>query len=431
MSTATVTAPLESVQEDRFEPSVSGWIARFAFHILIFGGLLWVTANVPGFWADRISLAVIYAIIGLSLNMVLGYVGQVSLGHHAFVGISAFVAAWYVTEKAGCTIEGGCGVTAFFTGLVLATLAGAAAAGLLGLVALRIRGLYLALITLAYGFMAEHSIFEIPALTRGGAGMPAPRPKGFTSDTEFAFLTFVFLTLVIWIDWRFLRSKVGRAVLAIKHSEPVAASYGVNVTSYKTLAFVLSGSFAGLAGGLYAFRNLNVVANDFRFDLALLWVLMVVVGGLGNRVGVVIGSAFFALFPFLLDMIKPVREWAEDFGRDLSVFGLVLGALLAILTIIQFEGGIGEQISPITRWLGGRKFEVHPGGHGGHGHGPGKGEKEKKEPLAAKLGLTKKSEPHGATEPPANVEPGSHVDATSEQQPDDIAAPRGDRGDVS
>jgi len=398
---ATITAPLEGVRDEPWQPSLAGWVARLAVHILIFGGLLYVTAQVPGFWADRISLAVIFAIIGLSLNMVLGYVGQVSLGHHGFVGISAFVAAWYVTEKAGCSIEQGCGLTPFLTALVLASLAGAVAAGLLGLVALRIKGLYLALITLAYGFMAEHSIFEIPALTRGGAGMPAPRPKGFTSDTEFAFLTFVFLALVIWVDWRFLRSKVGRAVLSIKHSEPVAASYGINVTSYKTLAFILSGLFAGLAGGLYAFRNLNVVSNDFRFELALLWVLMVVVGGLGNRVGVVIGSAFFALFPFLLELIKPLHQWAEGLGRELSVFGLVLGALLAILTIILHPGGIGDQVAPISRWLGGKPFSFHPDGHGHH---PKKG--EKKDALLAKVGLTKRS----------GEEPGDHDGEPNEKE---------------
>jgi branched-chain amino acid transport system permease protein len=384
----TVAAPAEPVHSERWQPTVSGWVARLVVLVVIFGGVLYLTATVPGFWADRISLAVIYAIIGLSLNMVLGYVGQVSLGHHGFVGISAFVAAWYVTEKAGCTLEAGCGLTDFFTGIVLATLAGGASALLLGLVALRIKGLYLALITLAYGFMAERSIFEIPALTRGGAGMPAPRPKGFTSDTEFAFLCMVFLVVVLWIDWRFIRSKVGRAVLSIKHSEPVASSYGINVTSYKTMAFILSGMFAGMAGGLYAFRNLNVVSNDFRFELALLWVLMVVVGGLGNRVGVVIGSAFFALFPFLLEAIKPIHAWAEDFGRDLSTFGLILGSALAILTIIQFQGGIGEQISPITRWLGGKKFSMHPEGHG---HAPKSG--GKKDALLAKVGLTKKADP--------------------------------------
>ena len=416
--TAASLPAVGTTEQERWQPSVQGWVARLVVLTVIFGGVLLVTAIVPGYWADRISLAAIYAIIGLSLNIVLGYVGQVSLGHHGFVGIAAFVAAYYVTEKAGCTVEGGCGLSAFATGIVFAVLSGGVAAGLLGLVALRIRGLYLALITLSYGFMAERSIFEISFLTRGGAGMPAPRPKGFTTDTEYAFLTLAFLTLVLFIDWRFLRSKVGRAVLSIKHSEPVAASYGINVTAYKTLAFVLSGLFAGLAGGLFAFRATNVVSNDFNFSIALLWVLMVVVGGLGNRVGVVIGSAFFALFPFLITLLEFLKEAIQRVGREESDIGLVFGAALAILTIIGFEGGIGEQISPITRWLGGKKFAVHPEGHG---HAP-KGEKKA---LLSKVGLSKKSEPHAATESPAAVEPGAHTDATSEQQPDEVPAPPG------
>jgi branched-chain amino acid transport system permease protein len=423
MSTTAETAPLPAATGDahveRWQPSVQGWVARLVILTLVFGGVLWITATAPGFWADRISLAAIYAIIGLSLNMVLGYVGQVSLGHHGFVGIAAFVSAYYVTEQAGCTIEGGCGLSAFATAIIFAVLSGGVAAGLLGLVALRISGLYLALITLSYGFMAERSIFEISFLTRGGAGMPAPRPEGFTSDTQYAFLTLAFLTLVIFIDWRFLRSKVGRAVLSIKHSEPVAASYGINVTAYKTMAFILSGLFAGLAGGLFAFRSTTVVSNDFNFSIALLWVLMVVVGGLGNRVGVVIGSAFFALFPFFVGAAEFARDFFHKLGREESDIGLVLGAALAILTIIQFQGGIGEQISPITRWLGGKKFEGH------HGHKAPKGEKKKQGALLAKMGLHKDSEPHAATEDPESVEPGSQAKATSEEQPEELPAPAG------
>jgi branched-chain amino acid transport system permease protein len=325
---------------------------------------------------------VIFAIIGLSLNIVLGYLGQVSLGHHAFVGIAAFVSAYYVTEKAGCSAEK-CSLGAFSAGLVFAILSGGAAAGLLGLVALRIKGLYLALITLSYGFMAERSIFEIPFLTRGGAGMPAPRPEGFTTDRAFAFLCFIFLALVIFVDWRMIKSKVGRAVLSIKHSEPVAASYGINVTAYKCMAFILSGMFAGLAGGLLAFRATNVVSNDFNFANALLWVLMVVVGGLGNRTGVVIGSAFFALFPFLIELIGPLDKFVSGtLNRNPAEFTPVIGAALAILTIIRFPGGIAEQLSPITRWLGGKRFSMHPDGGHGDAHSP-------KKTVLSKLGLHK------------------------------------------
>jgi branched-chain amino acid transport system permease protein len=372
MSTEAVAARTAQPKGQTWTPTSRGWTVRLVTIFGLFGLILYVTATVPPYWADRISLAAVWAIIGLSLNVVLGYVGQVSLGHHGFIGIAAFVAAYYATEQAGCSVEGSCSMGAFAAATFFAVLSGGLAAGLLGLVALRIKGLYLALITLAYGFMAERSIFEISSLTRAGAGMPAPRPSGFTSDRAFAYLCLIVLAIVIFVDWRLIKSKAGRAILSIKHSEAVASSYGINVTAYKVLAFVLSGVFAGLAGSLMAFRAENVVANDFQFQTALLWVLMIVVGGLGNRTGVVIGSAFFALFPFLIELAKPVEHFlSSTLERDPAEISLVLGALLALVTIVQYPGGIAEQISPITRWLRGEKFSMHPDGGGHHkSHGP-------------------------------------------------------------
>jgi branched-chain amino acid transport system permease protein len=389
MATATEVLPPIVSQDEKWRPSTRGWMARRLVLLLIFGAILFLTATVEGFWADRISRAAIFAIIGLSLNMVLGYIGQVSLGHQAFVGIAAFIAAYYATERAGCEFEG-CSMSTFVTSTVFAALSGAIAAGVLGLVALRIRGLYLALITLAYGLVSQNSIFEISFLTRGGAGMPAIRPDGWVGDNAFAFLTLIFLTGIIFVDWSMMRSKVGRAILAVKHSEPVAASYGINVTGYKIIAFMMSGLFAGIAGSLFAFRREAVVANDFILIETLTWVLMVVVGGLGNRVGVIIGSAFFALFGFILE---PILHWVgglwsplhflEEAGAQAYVV-IIVGAALAILTIILYPGGIGEQISPITRWLGGQRFSMHPEGHGKReAHGP----KELKTGLMGRLGL--------------------------------------------
>lgn len=362
-----MTVPSEALagasQRTEWRPSIQGRVARIAVLIGLIELVLVVTARVPSFWADRIALAAVFAIIGLSLNVVLGYTGQVSLGHHAFVGIAAFTSAYYVTEKAGCTIDS-CSMTSFLTGMFIGILSGAISAGALGLVALRIKGLYLALITLTYGFVAVNSIFEIPALTRGGAGMPAPRPDNFSTDRQYAYLCLFFLALAIFVDWRVLKTKVGRAILAVKHSEPVASSYAINITAYKVLAFMLSGAFAGLAGTLFAHRVGTVVAADFNFQIALLWVLMVVVGGLGRRTGVVIGSAFFALFPFLPGLITPLNRWLQEtLHRDAEEFQIVLGAMLALLTIIQYPGGIAEQVSPISRWIGGAPFSMHPDGH--------------------------------------------------------------------
>jgi branched-chain amino acid transport system permease protein len=351
VATATQTLGPSTDSRALWRPGVLGWLGRFALAGTLVGLLVRFMATASNVWAQRISLALIYAIIGLSLNIVLGYTGQVSLGHHAFVGLSAFVSAYVVTERQ----------QSFWVGLLLAVLVGALSAGVLGLVALRIKGLYLSLITLTYGFVAVNSLFEIPALTRGGAGMPAPRPALFAGNRAFALLCLIALTVVAFIDWRLLRSKVGRAILSIKHSEAVAASYAINLTYYKVVAFVLSGAFAGLAGALFAARNSTVVATDFQFQNALLWVLMVVVGGLGKRLGVIIGSAFFALFPVLIGLVGPLEHYiANTLNRDPEEFSLVIGPLLALVTIIRFHGGIAEQIAPITRWLAGAKFSLHP-----------------------------------------------------------------------
>jgi branched-chain amino acid transport system permease protein len=361
-----VSAAAETVQmpavEARWRPSTKGWVARALVGVIILGLLaLWVIPS-QNVGAELIANAVIYAIIGLSLNVVMGYTGQVSLGHHAFVGIGAFASAYYVTEKAHCTVKS-CSVGAFATGVLIAILIGAISAGILGLIALRIKGLYLSLITLTYGFVAVNSIFELRFLTRGGAGMPAPRPQLFASERSYMFLCIVLLALVAYVDWRLVSSKVGRAILAVKQSEPVAASYAVNVTYYKVFAFMLSGAFAGLAGALFAHRRGIVVGVDFTFQIALLWVLMVVVGGLGKRLGVIIGSMFFALFPYFVTKIGFLDNFISNtLHRSADELTLVIGPLLALLTLVQFKGGIAEQISPFTRWLSGQRFTMHPEG---------------------------------------------------------------------
>lgn len=380
---ATLAQPAveESSSAERWRPDARGWAARIGVLVAIFGGLAWILASVTQTWANLIAGAAIYAIIGLSLNVVLGYTGQVSLGHHGFVGLSAFVSAGLVSEQ---------GQT-FWVGLGAAVLTGAATAGLLGLVALRIKGLYLALITLTFGYVAVNSLFEIPALTKGGQGMPAPRPEGFTTNRGYAVLCILMLAIALFVDWRIVRSKVGRAILAVKQSEDVAASYAVNVTFYKAFAFILSGAFAGLAGSLFAHRVGVVVANNFRFENALLWVLMVVVGGLGRRTGVVIASAFFFLFPSLIGEIEPLRHFIEDtLNREPDYFTLVIGSLLALEVIIFAPGGLGGRLSPLTTWLGGARFSMHPEGGGGHrkkDKSEGASRPTRREKLMKRLGL--------------------------------------------
>ena len=165
------------------------------------------------------TTAVCYGIVALSLNVLLGYVGQISLGHQAFVGVGAFASAYMVT------VQG----QSFWVGVLAAAAIGGGQALVLGGVSLRIRGLYFALVTLAYGLVAEQNIFQIQELTGGGAGQPAPKPELFDTDWRYYYLCLAFLALVLLVDWRMMRTKAGRSLLALRENPRVASTFGINV----------------------------------------------------------------------------------------------------------------------------------------------------------------------------------------------------------
>lgn len=306
--------------------------------------------------ASLFAKAVVFAIIGLSLNILMGYAGQISLGHNAFVGVGAFAAA-ALTVKSGVPM---------YLSIPLAAVIGGITATFLGAVALRIQGLYLALITLAYGLVAERSIFSIEPLTGGGAGTQVFRPAPFESDRVFAYACLAVLAVVLYLDWRMLETKFGRALLALRSNELVASSLGMNPVFFKIGAFVLAGALAGLGGGLLAFVQQGVVSQDFTFQTALLYVIMVVVGGLGSRTGVVIGSVFVSYLTDILEFVGGVIQKTDflpddiqTFGEDIAIYRIAITAILLLATITLFPGGIAQQIKPITTWLSGQPFPRH------------------------------------------------------------------------
>lgn len=338
--------------------SPAGWAVRVAAMVLLAWLVLLYPSNVlspfsvPASDANRMSEAVVFAIIGLSLNVLIGYAGQVSLGHQAFVGIGAFTSAYVVTNMTQEVV----------LGVIVAAVIGGIQALLLGLVSLRLSGLYFALVTLVYGVMAQQSIFAIEAFTGGTAGNDAPRPTGFESDYRYYYFCLIGLAAVLFVDWRLIKTKAGRALLALRENPRVAQTWGINTKSYTLVAFVTAGLFAGLAGGLLAHRDLRVVANPFDFNLALIFVLMTTVGGLRNRLGVVLGSLFFAFLRngYLIEKL-PGAEPALDF-IDLSpeFAPLVIGPVLLLLTLTLLPGGFGQLAKPFTQWLSGGRFRWVP-----------------------------------------------------------------------
>jgi branched-chain amino acid transport system permease protein len=338
-----------------FRPGGAGIGARAAAALLLAGLILWLPFLLQGTHNLWVALAAIYGVIGLSVNIITGHAGQISLGHQAFVGIGAFMSAFLLARMGAIPFAPSVPTANFFIAVAAAGAMGTILALVLGLIALRIRGLYLALITLTFGLMSETAIFNWRAFTGGGAGASAPRPAAFASDRAFVYVCFLFLALFLFVDWRLVRSRAGRAIVALRNDERVAATLGVNVTGYKLLAFAVAGFLAGTAGALFAHWNQAVQAQDFELRIALVWILMAVVGGLGSRAGVVAGSAFFAVFPLWLQDVAGASTITLPLVGEvlIQILAPFFGALLLLLTITLYPGGIGQQLLPIRRWMAG------------------------------------------------------------------------------
>ena len=360
-------ADAESPARPHSGPTPLGLLLRGAVLLAVLLVVVFVPPNVDNLLSFATQGA-IYAVVGLSLNVIIGYTGQLSLGHNGFVGIGAFTAAYALT------VQGVPFAVTFFLAAVVTALFALA----IGIVALRITGLYLSLITLVFGLTLETTLFEVPAISNSGAGQPADLPEFFlTAPERFYWLCLAIVAVAVYFDWRLLRSKVGRALLALKENERVAEAFGVNVTGYKLLAFTFSGLLAGVAGAMFAYFSGSVVGTNFGFStfLFLTFVLMVVVGGAGSRVGVIVGSAFFGIIDYLLEftpfkgaVLDPVFGVFGEAGKAAEQFApQFIGALLLLLTLIFTPGGIAQQLKPLTRWLGGGRFTLH----GDHDAGPG------------------------------------------------------------
>jgi branched-chain amino acid transport system permease protein len=324
-------------RRERWRPSRAGRFARMAVLAVLAGFVVASPHLIGAIRINVLSTAATSVIVALSLNILIGYTGQVSLGHSAFVGMGAFTAG-FVISTLGMPWE---------AALVAAVGVGAAQALAIGLVALRVRGLYLALVTLVYAVFAERVLFNIEAITGGGGGIEATRPGWATGDVTYAYLCILGVAAVWIFDWRLTSSKAGRAIEALRDSERVAASWGINVTAFKLLAFVLSGAIAGLGGALFASVEQLIAPLDFAFLGSVTFVMMAIFGGVGSRPGVVLGALVFS---FLAYGLERLAEAFPDQPINASATPLV-AALLVLSVLLYFPGGLAQLLRPVFRWL--------------------------------------------------------------------------------
>lgn len=300
---------------------------------------------VSSYVMTQISQIYIYSIIGLGLVLLTGFTGQLSIGHAAFVGVGAYTEAVLAIQ----------GVPFYVSIFLSAALAGVVGV-VVGLPALRIKGLYLAIATLAFSAIIEEVIAQAAPITGGNLGLRVPAIDLFgyriTGGAPFYYLAMFFVIASVVVVLNLLRSPTGRAFIAIRDSELSAQSMGVNLAFYKTLSFACSAALAGLAGGLYA-HNLRFLSPDqFSVFQSIEYVMMVVIGGVASLHGAIFGAVFLVVLPQVINAIRPYlpEALAQATGLQPTLFG---AALVAVI-LLEPKGIAGSWIKVRTY------FELFP-----------------------------------------------------------------------
>ncbi len=324
------------------------WIAALAAIALLFA--FPVMSGNP-YYIHLVETIMIYAILLFGLDIVVGYTGQVSLGHAGLFGIGAYTAGVLITKFGWwvlITLPAAIGITAAF-------------GALLALPALRVTGPYLAMVTLAFGTIIQILINEMDWLTGGPMGITLTKPKLLghqLNETEFYWLVATLMVASLLCVHRILRSQLGRAFEALRGSPVASDCMGVSVYRYKVYAFVISAGFAGLAGALYAYSEQYISPNTYNFELTVLFLLAVIMGGRKSRSGALLGAAVIVILPKLLDDLELFRIVASGIAVVIAV-GAAVGVAKKITTpravIIPVVGtvalaGFSFWLQSITDW---------------------------------------------------------------------------------
>ncbi len=288
---------------------------------LVLGGLA-LTAPVwlgNPYFLHVLIMAGIFAVLALSLNVLLGYTGQLSLGHAAFFGIGAYTSALLTLR-----LE-----VSFWLGLPAGVLLAALAGWAIGRLALKLRGAYFVLVTISFAGVISLVSVNWMELTNGPLGLPgvpAPAlgPWSLRTKEAYYYLVLAAVALAWLVCYRLVHSRVGRAFVALRENEPLAESVGVDATHYLVVAAVASAALAGLAGVLYAHYTRFVSPEVFLFTYTVTMVIMVVAGGKGTLAGPLVGALLFTALP---EALRAVTSWQWQ----MLAYGIILVLLLFFL----------------------------------------------------------------------------------------------------
>ena len=314
-------------------------LAKHGGHVFWYSGLLvamlfapWIVSE---YWLAQLTFILIYSIVGLGLMLLAGFTGLFSIGHAAFLGVGAYTQA--VLTNAGLP---------FPLALLAAAALSAAVGMVVGLPALRVKGIYLGIATLSFGFIVEEVFARWDSVTGGNAGkhLRAPEMFGWSLDSgeEFYFLCLVLTIGATLVILNLLRSPTGRAFVAIRDSEVSAQSMGIHLARYKTLSFAISAALAGIGGALYGHKLQFISPDQFNILQSIDLLLMVVIGGLGSVHGAFLGAIFLISMPQVIALAKDYLP--PVVGQAPGLQGLVYG--LVLISFVMFE-----PLGLYGRWL--------------------------------------------------------------------------------
>lgn len=278
----------------------------------------------PPYWLYILNTIGTATIATIGLNLLIGYTGQISLGHGAFVGVGAYAAAILATRVG----------LPFWLAVPMAGLIAAIVGMIFGIPSVRLKHLYLIMATLAGQFIIEYVLVHWESLTGGPEGMILPDASLFglhiISDRSFFWVIFVCVAVMTWMAVNLARTRYGRAFVAIRDNDRAAEGMGISLFRYKLLAFGISSFYAGFAGALWAFYTISITPEPFTLFLSIEYIAMIIIGGLGS----IAGSVFGALFIILLN---EVLSQATEFLMNLGGLG---GMAITIAPLREFVFGL-------------------------------------------------------------------------------------------
>tara|TARA_B100000315_G_scaffold20204_1_gene17751 strand:- start:4367 stop:5398 length:1032 start_codon:yes stop_codon:yes gene_type:complete len=308
--------------KSRYDDENLKWIPVLIVAVFLIPFILKGTTFSYKYYLYVLNMAGIYMILTVGLDLLSGFTGLLSLGHAAFLAIGAYTSAILV-DQAGLPFELSLLITPIIVGLF---------GFVIGFPALRIQGIYLGLTTMGFGFIVKRLIIAFRDWTGGSAGLHVSKASIFgitiSSDWDNYFMIYTFVILAVVVSRRIVKSKLGRAFMAIRDSEQAAQASGINLAKYKMLSFFISGLFAGFAGVLFAHTNHFISTDHFDILLSIYFIVMVFIGGIGSIYGAVLGTLFIVLMenlfiPLFKDgLVKYINLEVGDFQA--FIFGLIM-----------------------------------------------------------------------------------------------------------